>query len=288
MRIFFQLDYNSLWARVCKCHNMLDARRLLPMGARALQTEWTSWKGSSRSYQQGIRLLQNQSKPAQEVKIWSWNRSSLPSRCLVMCHYLNLLMWIHLKVLSWFAGQQNFEGLMQYLSSDCKTEEKPHTIEETLKTPCMLEAAQLVLNNANANKLRQISLSNNTMKEHIQDMSQDVMCQVVEKVRVSPFFFIQLDEFTDVAQCPQLLVWFGDDATVYIIMCVQFCIHIYIKYSNIKKIITLQANTRFVSDNHMGEEMLFCKLFTTTTKAGYIMARCSASLRKKNCFGYNW
>ena len=92
------------------------------------------------------------------------------------------------------------------ISLQIAKQKKPHTIGETLIKPFMLEAAQLVLNNASANKLRQISLSNNTVKECIQDMSQDIMRQVVEKILVSPFFSIQLDESTNVAQCPQLLV----------------------------------------------------------------------------------
>ena len=98
------------------------------------------------------------------------------------------------------------------MEASCKTslqiakQKKLHTIGETLIKSCMLEAAQLVLNNASANRLKQISLSNNTVKERMQDMSQDIMRQVVEKILVSPFFSIQLDEPTDMAQCPQLLV----------------------------------------------------------------------------------
>ena len=57
-------------------------------------------------------------------------------------------------------------------------------------------------------------------------------------------------------------------------MYVQFCKHIYIIYSNMQKMIILQVYTRFVSDNHVEEE-LFCKLLTTTTKAGDVMAMVS-------------
>ena len=97
-----------------------------------------------------------------------------------MCHYLNLSMWMHIKVLSLFAGEKNCGSLIQDLTLDCKTEEATHHWKNSHQT-CMIEAAQLVLNNASANKLRQISLSNNTVKERIQDISQDNMSQVVKK-----------------------------------------------------------------------------------------------------------
>ena len=101
------------------------------------------------------------------------------------------------------------------------------------------------------------------------------MCQVVEKTRVSLFFFsIQLDESTDVAQCPQLLVRICNATIAHTIMYVQFCIHIYIIYSNMQTMNILQVYTRFVSDNHV-EELLFCKPLTTT-KAGGVMAMASS------------
>ena len=59
-------------------------------------------------------------------------------------------------------------------------------------------------------------------------------------------------------------------------MCVQFCIHIYIIYSNMQKMIILQVYTRFVSDNHVKEELSFCKPLTTTAKAGDVMVMVSS------------
>uniref|UniRef100_UPI00358DE3FE protein FAM200C-like n=1 Tax=Myxine glutinosa TaxID=7769 RepID=UPI00358DE3FE len=86
-------------------------------------------------------------------------------------------------------------------------QKKPHTIGEMLVKPCMVEAARLVLDQNCVNKLNQISLSDNTVKQRIDDMSQDIKLQVTEKIRLSPFYAIQLDESTDVAQLPQLLVF---------------------------------------------------------------------------------
>ena len=64
-------------------------------------------------------------------------------------------------------------------------------------------------------------------------MSQDIKDQVLDQVRASPVFAIQLDETTDVAQCSQRLMY-----------------------------------ARFVSGNHVKEEMLFChpmESYTTAT-----------------------
>ena len=38
-------------------------------------------------------------------------------------------------------------------------------------------------------------------------MSQDILLQVVEEVRSSPLFSLQLDESTDISFCAQLLVY---------------------------------------------------------------------------------
>ena len=83
---------------------------------------------------------------------------------------------------------------------------KSHNIGETLIKPSVLRAAELVLGKDSANKLSQISLSNNTIKERIDEISQDIKDQVLDQVR-APVFAIQLDETTDVAQCSQLLMY---------------------------------------------------------------------------------
>lgn len=126
-------------------------------------------------------------------------------------------------------------------------QKKSHTIAEQLVKPCMIEAARLVLDRNCVNKLNQISLSDNTVKQRIHDMSQDIKLQVVEKIRKSPFFAIQLDETTDVSQLSQLL-----------------------------------AYARFVSENQIEEEFLFCKPLTTTAKAEDVMNIVSNFFQEEN------
>uniref|UniRef100_UPI00358EA1AE protein FAM200C-like n=1 Tax=Myxine glutinosa TaxID=7769 RepID=UPI00358EA1AE len=109
---------------------------------------------------------------------------------------------------------------------------KSHTIRETLIKPSLLRAAELILGKDSANKLSAISLSNNTIKGRIDEMSQDIKEQVTDQIRASPVFAIQCDETTDVAQCSQLLMY-----------------------------------ARFILGDSVKEEMLFCHPLETYTTA---------------------
>ena len=84
---------------------------------------------------------------------------------------------------------------------------KPHTIAEELILPCAKEMVRLVLGAEAAQKLSDVSLSNNTIQRRIRDMSGDVKDQIIEEIKASPIFAIQVDESTDVAMACQLLVY---------------------------------------------------------------------------------
>lgn len=103
---------------------------------------------------------------------------------------------------------------------------------ESLIKPSILCAAELVLGKDSANKLSQISLSNDTVKGRIDELSQDIRDQTLNQVRASPVFAIQCDETTDIAQCSQLLMY-----------------------------------ARFVSGNNIKEEILFCHPMESCTTA---------------------
>ncbi|XP_068214344.1 protein FAM200C-like [Palaemon carinicauda] len=109
---------------------------------------------------------------------------------------------------------------------------KSHNIGETLIKPSILCAAQLILGKDSANKLSQISLSNDTVQRRIHELSQDIKEQTLELVRASPVFAIQCDETTDIAQCAQFLMY-----------------------------------ARFVSGNNIKEEILFCCPMESCTTA---------------------
>ncbi|KAK9708560.1 protein of unknown function (DUF4371) [Popillia japonica] len=66
-------------------------------------------------------------------------------------------------------------------------------------------------------KIQDIPLSNNTVKARIDTMSNDIEDQLVCEIKKSPYFSLQCDESTDVAQCCQLLVfvrYLGDNNTI--------------------------------------------------------------------------
>ena len=52
--------------------------------------------------------------------------------------------------------------------------------------------------------MKQITLSNDTVKSRISDMSQDILDEVVAEVKASPYFALQLDKSADVSSCAQL------------------------------------------------------------------------------------
>ena len=86
-------------------------------------------------------------------------------------------------------------------------EKKAHTIGETLIKPCALEMTDGMWQEQRK-KLEAVSLSNDTISSRIIDISNNILKQVMEELKASPFpFSMQLDESTDVSQCAQLLVY---------------------------------------------------------------------------------
>uniref|UniRef100_UPI0035900B4B protein FAM200C-like n=1 Tax=Myxine glutinosa TaxID=7769 RepID=UPI0035900B4B len=65
-------------------------------------------------------------------------------------------------------------------------EKKPHTIGESLVKPCALEMVKIVLGEDALKRLSQVSLSNDTVRQRIGDMSQDIATQVVSEIKSSP------------------------------------------------------------------------------------------------------
>ena len=53
-------------------------------------------------------------------------------------------------------------------------QKKPHMVGESLVKPCLLKAVKLDLGESSEAKMRQISLSNDTIQRRISDMSEDV------------------------------------------------------------------------------------------------------------------
>ncbi|CAH2001829.1 unnamed protein product [Acanthoscelides obtectus] len=84
---------------------------------------------------------------------------------------------------------------------------EPHTIGEGLIKPCVLKATQIFLREDADQKMKSISLSNNTVKRRIDDIATDIKSQIIIKVKLSPCFAINCDESTDIVNRAQLIVY---------------------------------------------------------------------------------
>ena len=130
---------------------------------------------------------------------------------------------------------------------------KPHTIGESLIKPCILDCANLVLGVKAPEQLKQISLSNDTVKSRIVEMSSNIKDKVIMKAKRSPFFAIQLDESTDVQNLSQLLVFI-----------------------------------RFIGEGKIEEEFLFCRPLNWTTKGVDVMNSVEDFFKEMNWLGTSW
>ena len=71
---------------------------------------------------------------------------------------------------------------------------KPHNIAATLITPRLVECGGILLGESAQSKIKKVSLSNNTVKSSIADMTCDIKSQLIQNIKASPVFGIQLDE----------------------------------------------------------------------------------------------
>lgn len=132
---------------------------------------------------------------------------------------------------------QNFKAGLKAsyeVSRKIAAAKKPHSIGEQLILPCCKDIISNVLGSSELDKLKHVSLSNDTVRRRIAEMSDDILSQLVSKIQNSIFnyFAIQLDETTDVANLAQLCVY-----------------------------------VRYVYDKHLEDEFLFCETLSTRTTA---------------------
>ncbi|XP_040275677.1 protein ZBED8-like [Bufo bufo] len=124
---------------------------------------------------------------------------------------------------------------------------KPHTIGEDLLLPAAKDIVRVMIGDEYVTKLNAISLSNDTVRRRLDDMSADILSQVVQEIKSAPLpiFSIQLDESTDVANCSQLLVF-----------------------------------VRYINDGDFKDEFLFCKPLETTTTARDVFDKVGSFLKE--------
>ncbi|XP_048351811.1 protein ZBED8-like [Sphaerodactylus townsendi] len=124
---------------------------------------------------------------------------------------------------------------------------KPHTIAKDLLLPGAKDIVRVMIGDEFVMKLSAISLSNDTVRRRIDDMSADILDQVIQEIKSAPLpiFSIQLAESTDVANCSQLLVY-----------------------------------VRYINDGDFKDEFLFCKPLETTTTAHDVFDRVGSFLKE--------
>lgn len=129
---------------------------------------------------------------------------------------------------------------------------KPHTLAEELVKPILLKAGSTFGDKNFYEEIKKVPLSNDTVKRRIADMAQDVSDQLIDKVKASPFFALQLDESTDVVNISQLMI--------------------FVRYLDVEM-------------KEMAEEYLICIPLTLTTKAQDVMENVDSFFEKN---GLSW
>ncbi|CAH1102132.1 unnamed protein product [Psylliodes chrysocephalus] len=84
---------------------------------------------------------------------------------------------------------------------------KPHNIGETLILPAAMKIVSIMQGEKYANVLKTIPLSSDTVHRRINLLADDIKIQLIDHVKESPYYAIQLDESTDVANVAQLLIF---------------------------------------------------------------------------------
>ncbi|XP_050544325.1 zinc finger BED domain-containing protein 5-like [Daktulosphaira vitifoliae] len=83
---------------------------------------------------------------------------------------------------------------------------KPHTLAETLIKPLLAKVVNCMVDEKTANLISSVPLSNNTVRNRIQDLSHDVKDTLISRISQTKFS-LQLDESTDVAGLAVLMTF---------------------------------------------------------------------------------
>jgi hypothetical protein len=84
---------------------------------------------------------------------------------------------------------------------------KPHTVAETLLIPASIRIAEIMFNDKEVIKIKNIPHSNDTIRRIINEMAEDIIKQITEKNIQKKQFALQLDETIDIFNCAQLMVF---------------------------------------------------------------------------------
>ena len=71
----------------------------------------------------------------------------------------------------------------------------------------MIAACNEVIGHSVASKMKDILLSNDTVERRISDIAEDTETQLIEKIKKSKLFALQLDESTDIQNNSILIMY---------------------------------------------------------------------------------
>lgn len=84
---------------------------------------------------------------------------------------------------------------------------KSYTAVEAFIIPGALIIAQKMLDTKSVNSIKMIPSSNTAVSRRIHEMTQVVVEQTIEKIKLDKRFAIQIDEWTDISNDAQLIVY---------------------------------------------------------------------------------
>lgn len=84
---------------------------------------------------------------------------------------------------------------------------KPYSVAEDLVKPCLIDVCSEVLGQSAADKMKALPLSNDTIGRRICELSYDIESQLLQDIRKSKWFAVQMDESIDVSNNAILLCY---------------------------------------------------------------------------------
>ncbi|XP_006750702.1 protein FAM200A [Leptonychotes weddellii] len=109
-------------------------------------------------------------------------------------------------------------------------EKMAHTAAEKIILPACMDMVRTVFDDKSADKLKTIPLSDNTISRRICTIAKHLEAMLIARLQSGIDFAIQLDESTDIASCPTLLVYiryvWQDDFIEDLLCCLSLNSHI--------------------------------------------------------------
>ncbi|KAL2766003.1 protein FAM200A [Daubentonia madagascariensis] len=109
-------------------------------------------------------------------------------------------------------------------------EKMAHTAAEKIILPACMDMVRTIFDDKSADKLRTIPLSDNTISRRICTIAKHLEAMLITRLQSGIDFAIQLDESTDTASCPTLLVYvryvWQDDFVEDLLCCLNLNSHI--------------------------------------------------------------